>query len=103
MADHDEPSPARQSTTCGCRFVSREATSRVRWFLIAWLFVLSAVAFLDRVNLSVAGSSLAGEYRLTDVQLGFLSTVFLLGYALFQTPSGWLSDRFGPRRVLSAG
>jgi ACS family glucarate transporter-like MFS transporter len=83
--------------------VSRGATSRVRWFLIAWLFVLSAVAFLDRVNLSVAGSSLASEYRLTDVQLGFLSTVFLLGYALFQTPSGWLSDRFGPRRVLSAG
>jgi MFS transporter, ACS family, glucarate transporter len=83
--------------------VRRETTSRVRWFLVAWLFILSAVAFLDRVNLSVAGSSLAGEYHLTDVQLGFLSTVFLLGYALFQTPSGWLSDRFGPRRVLSAG
>jgi MFS transporter, ACS family, glucarate transporter len=83
--------------------VSREATSRVRWFLIAWLFVLSAVAFLDRVNLSVAGSSLASEYHLSDVQFGFLSTVFLLGYALFQTPSGWLADRFGPRRVLSVG
>jgi MFS transporter, ACS family, glucarate transporter len=83
--------------------VSREATSRIRWFLIAWLFVLSAVAFLDRVNLSVAGSSLAGEYHLSDVQFGFLSTVFLLGYALFQTPSGWLADRFGPRRVLAVG
>ncbi len=83
--------------------MSPKATSSVRWFLVGWLFVLSAVAFLDRVNLSVAGSSLANEYRLTDVQLGFLSTVFLLGYALFQTPSGWLSDRFGPRRVLSGG
>jgi ACS family glucarate transporter-like MFS transporter len=83
--------------------VSRETTSRVRWFLVAWLFILSAVAFLDRVNLSVAGSSLAGEYHLTDVQLGLMFSAFLLGYALFQTPSGWLADRFGPRRVLAGG
>jgi ACS family glucarate transporter-like MFS transporter len=83
--------------------VSQAATSSVRWFLVAWLFVLSAVAFLDRVNLSVAGSSLAGEYHLTDIQLGVMFSVFLLGYALFQTPSGWLADRFGPRRVLAGG
>jgi ACS family glucarate transporter-like MFS transporter len=83
--------------------VSQTATSRVRWFLVAWLFILSAVAFLDRVNLSVAGSSLAGEYHLTDIQLGVMFSAFLLGYALFQTPSGWLADRFGPRRVLAGG
>ena len=32
-------------------------TSHVRWFLVSWLFVLSAVAFLDRVNISIAGSA----------------------------------------------
>ena len=75
--------------------------SRMRWFLVAWLFVLSAVAFLDRVNLSVAGSSLSSEYHLTNVQFGFLSTALLIGYTLFQAPAGWLADRFGPRRVLT--
>lgn len=75
--------------------------SRVRWFLIGWLFVLSAVAFLDRVNLSIAGSSLSREYRLSNVQFGLLSTALLIGYTLFQTPAGWLADRFGPRRVLT--
>jgi ACS family glucarate transporter-like MFS transporter len=77
------------------------AKSSVRWFLVAWLFVLSAVAFLDRVNLSVAGSFLAAEYHLTNVQFGLLSTALLIGYTLFLAPAGWLADRFGPRRVLT--
>jgi ACS family glucarate transporter-like MFS transporter len=77
--------------------------SRVRWFLVFWLFILSAVSFLDRVNISVAASAIATEYRLTDVQLGWVFSAFLWGYALFQTFGGWLADRLGPRRVLTAG
>jgi ACS family glucarate transporter-like MFS transporter len=83
--------------------MNEKPASRVRWFLIAWLFVLSAVAFLDRVNLSIAGGSLSTEYRLSNVQFGLLSTALLIGYTLFQTPAGWLADRFGPRRVLTGG
>jgi len=79
------------------------ATSGTRWLLVFWLFVLSAVAFLDRVNISIAGGSIAAEFGLTNVQLGWVFSSFLLGYALFQTPGGWLSDRLGPRRVLTAG
>jgi ACS family glucarate transporter-like MFS transporter len=81
--------------------MSQAPASRVRWFLIGWLFVLSAVAFLDRVNLSIAGGSLSAEYHLTNVQFGLLSTALLIGYTLFQTPAGWFADRFGPRRVLT--
>ncbi len=77
--------------------------SRVRWLLVSWLFVLSAVAYLDRINLSIAGSFIATEFRLTNVQLGSLTSAFLMGYALFQTVGGWLADRLGSRRVLAAG
>jgi MFS transporter, ACS family, glucarate transporter len=83
--------------------MNSQGPSRIRWLLIGWLFILSAVAFLDRVNLSVAGSRLAADYRLSDVQFGLLSTAFLLGYAFLQTPAGWLADRWGPRRVLAGG
>jgi MFS transporter, ACS family, glucarate transporter len=79
------------------------STSQVRWFLIFWLFVLSVVAFLDRVNISIAGSSIAAAYHLSNVQLGWIFSAFLAGYALFQTPGGWLADRLGPRRVLAGG
>jgi ACS family glucarate transporter-like MFS transporter len=79
------------------------SSSHVRWFLIFWLFVLSVVAFLDRVNISIAGSSLAAAYHLSNVQLGWIFSAFLAGYALFQTPGGRLADRLGPRRVLAGG
>jgi len=39
---------------------------------------------------------------LTDKQFGWVLSAFALGYALFQTPSGWLADRFGPRRILTS-
>jgi len=64
--------------------------------------VLSAVAFLDRVNISIAGSSLAMAYHLSNVQLGWVFSAFLAGYPLFQTPGGRLVDRLGSRRVLAA-
>jgi len=83
--------------------MAKRAESRVRWFLVFGLFILSAVAYLDRVNISIAGSSIAAEYHLSNVQLGWIFSAFLVGYALFQTPGGWLADRLGPRRVLAAG
>ena len=83
--------------------MSEQRPSNVRWFLVFWLFILSAVSFLDRVNISVAASAIASEYRLSDMQLGWVFSAFLWGYAIFQTFGGWLADKLGPRRVLTAG
>ena len=78
-------------------------SSHVRWLLVFLLFVLSAVAFLDRVNISIAGSSIAETYGLSNVQLGYVFSSFLAGYALLQTIGGRLADRLGCRRVLAGG
>ena len=67
------------------------------------MFVVSAIAYLDRVNLSIAGSAIEKEFHLTDIQLGYVLSAFVLGYALFQAPGGRIADRFGPRLVLSLG
>jgi len=75
----------------------------IRSLLIFLLFLLSTVAFLDRTNISIAGVSLAQEYGLTKVQLGFVFSAFLIGYAGFQIPGGWLAVRLGPRKVLTLG
>ena len=53
--------------------------TRVRWFLVFWLFVLSAVSYLDRVNLSIAGGSIADAYHITDVQLGPVFSALVAG------------------------
>ncbi len=76
---------------------------RIRYFLAFWLFVLSGVAFLDRTNLSIAGLQISSEYGLGNQRLGWIFSAFLIGYAGFQLPAGWLSARFGPRKVLTLG
>ena len=83
--------------------ITDQRSTRVRWLLIFWLFLLSCVAFLDRVNMSIAGSSVADSYHLTNVQLGWVFSAFLWGYALFQAVGGSLAVRLGPRRVLAVG
>src|ERR1700754_3213444 len=77
--------------------------TRVRFFLAFWLFVLSAVAFLDRTNIAIAGLQMSAEYHLGNQRLGWIFSAFLIGYAIFQLPAGWLAARFGPRRVLTLG
>ncbi len=67
------------------------------------MFAISAIAYLDRVNISIAGRSIQEEFHLDNVQLGWVFSAFVAGYALFQAPGGRLADRFGPRRILALG
>lgn len=75
--------------------------SKIRWLLILWIFLISAVAYIDRVNLSIAGQAIAKDFHLTDIQLGWVFSAFVLGYALLQAPAGLFADRVGPRRTLT--
>lgn len=75
----------------------------MRWLIIGWVFVISAVAYLDRVNVSIAGRQIANEFHLDNVHLGWVFSAFVFGYALAQTPVGRLADRFGPRWTITAG
>lgn len=83
--------------------MSKLLEGRLRWVLIFWMFLMSAIAYLDRVNISVAGQAIQKDFALTNVQLGWVFSAFVIGYALFQAPGGRLADRFGPRNVITAG
>jgi ACS family glucarate transporter-like MFS transporter len=76
---------------------------RLRFYLAFLLFALSGIAFLDRTNISIAGLQIADEFGLGNQQLGWIFSSFLIGYAVFQIPAGWLAVRFGSRRVLTLG
>ena len=72
-----------------------------RYLLIAGMFLLSMLLYVDRVCISTAKDAVALELTFSDRQMGWVFAAFSLGYALFQTPSGILADRFGPHRVLT--
>lgn len=69
--------------------------------MVCATFFLSVLLYVDRVCISAAKNDVATDLDLSDQQMGWVFAAFSLGYALFQTPSGLLADRFGPRRVLA--
>jgi ACS family glucarate transporter-like MFS transporter len=68
---------------------------------VALLSATATAGYLCRVNVSVAGALLMGEFGLSQIQMGRVFSAFLLGYALFQVPGGMLADRWGARRVVA--
>jgi MFS transporter, ACS family, glucarate transporter len=76
--------------------------TKVRWRILILILLVSMVTYLDRVNISIAAKRIMSTYQLSNGEMGRIFSAFILAYALFQVPGGWLADRFGPRIVLTA-
>jgi MFS transporter, ACS family, glucarate transporter len=97
--------PATPTTSTETHLTSSSSSPQatfVRWILLGLMVGLSMVTYVDRVNISIAARYITSSYHLTDVQMGKVFSAFILAYGLFQLPGGWLGDRFGPRRILTA-
>ena len=70
-----------------------------RWKIAFLIFLISFVAYMDRVNLSVATPVIMQEFGFDKMDMGFLQTCFFAGYALMQVPGGMLAERFGLRKT----
>ncbi|MEM1136254.1 MAG: MFS transporter [Bacteroidota bacterium] len=74
----------------------------VRHKMVAGTFILAMIVLFDRILISVAKDPVAADLSLSDKQMGWVLSIFALGYALFQTPSGYMADKHGARKVLTA-
>ncbi len=69
-------------------------------FLLGALFF--GYAFIQRVSPSVMTAELMREFSVGATALGSLSAFYFYTYASIQLPVGMLTDRFGPRKLMSA-
>jgi MFS family permease len=76
------------------------ARSHVRWFVLLLISLMYLITYMDRANISVTASAMAGEFGLSKVEMGLVFSAFAWAYAIGQIPGGWLADRFGPKKVL---
>ena len=76
-------------------------TTRRRYWVFFLLFLFNLIAYVDRVNMSVAGKPIAQEFGLSPVALGYLFSSFLWAYVLMMLPGGRLIDRWGAHVMAS--
>ncbi len=72
----------------------------VRYKVLAWVCALSMITYIDRVCIKRVEGAMERDLGVTPQQFAWVFSAFGLAYAAFEVPSGWLGDRFGPRRVL---
>jgi ACS family 4-hydroxyphenylacetate permease-like MFS transporter len=77
--------------------VVRKVFHRLMWFL----FLISAISYLDRINISYAALSMNKTLGLTGTTYGLATTIFYVGYVICEVPSNVLLAKFGARMWLS--
>lgn len=74
---------------------------KVRYLILGVMCLMYFIAYIDRVNIAVAGPLLKHEMGFNATELGLVFSAFAYPYAAMQILGGWFSDKFGPRLVLA--
>lgn len=72
----------------------------MQWLVVALMFALSVISYVDRTAMSIAGPTIIKEFGLSETEMGSIYSAFILSYALLMAPGGRLADLFGPKLVL---
>jgi len=77
--------------------------TKVRYGILAMLFVVTTLNFADRATLAMTAPAIGKDLGLDAVAMGYIFSAFGWSYAAMQIPSGWLLDKFGSRLVYGLG
>lgn len=82
--------------------MSNQLPTAVRHRVIGTTTLAAVLLYLDRICIAEIAKldSFQAELSLSKEQTGAVLSAFFFAYALAQVPAGWLSDRFGARRML---
>ncbi len=71
--------------------------------LFAVLFGINVLNYTDRYVLPAVVSQVKADFALSDTEIGFLGTAFLLVYAIGAVPAGVIADRFRRTTLIGYG
>lgn len=74
-----------------------------RWWVMSFIFVIYTVANADRANIGFAIPFIQKEFNMSNTMAGLLISIFFTGYAFFQIPAGYLTQKIGMRKAFTFG
>lgn len=77
-------------------------TVRIRTLVFAMIFGFAFTGYIQRQGISVAAERIMPDLGLSQIQIGWVMTAFLLTYTVFQIPMSLLGQVVGARRMLTA-
>lgn len=75
---------------------------RIRWLITALVVAMACTAYVQRTGIAIAAERIMPELGISQVQFGWLVTVFLALYTAFQLPGAVVGAWLGARRALTA-
>ncbi len=78
-----------------------KSPTHARYLVVIVTFLMAVLLYLDRFCVTFTQQFIKEDLRLTEFQFSVFLSMFFGAYALGQVPSGWLSDRFGARQMLT--
>lgn len=91
------------TTTAGALPRAANLALQYRWYVLALLWCIALLRFVDMQILAVLLEPIRAEFQLNDTQLALLGGLaFALFYGVLGLPVAWLADRFDRRAIIAA-
>ena len=74
--------------------------TRIRYGVLLFVYLAAFITYLDRVCISIATPAMQKDLGLSQIQFGWVFTVFYIAYGVCEIPTSCLGDRWGQRRML---
>ncbi|MDR2470438.1 MAG: MFS transporter [Tannerella sp.] len=78
--------------------MTQQKKTHVRWFILALLFVATTLLYIDRAALGIMAPYLQETIGWTEKQYGYITSSFMIGYAICFLLMGRFVDRVGTHR-----
>lgn len=75
--------------------------TKYRWVILIVIWLLYIVNYMDRLTVTTFLPYIGKDLHLNAVQLGWLGSIFFLGYSFAQIFAGFTADRIGPKKTMS--
>jgi ACS family hexuronate transporter-like MFS transporter len=80
---------------------NRMRVSRLRWAILALLFVATVLNYLDRQVLSILAPQVQKDLGIDDLGYARIVQYFLIAYAISYVFCGWVTDKLGAKYTLA--